>query len=88
MSRHGAARGEAARGRAPAFRSYHLYRIVPVPAYVEEWEANSPSNLARSETPLAMRSSAPAEVSAEFFASVAPFTMKLAPAPGAACTEQ
>ena len=29
--------------------------------------------------PLAMRSSAPAEVSAEFFGSVAPLTMKLAP---------
>src|SRR6266511_3940977 len=32
-----------------------------------------------SVTPLASRSSAPAEVSAEFFAGVAPLTMKLAP---------
>src|SRR4029453_4171333 len=30
-------------------------------------------------TPLARRSSAPAEISAEFFAGVAPLTMKLAP---------
>jgi hypothetical protein len=50
-----------------------------VPAQVEEWEANSSSNLASSETPLARRSSAPAEVSAEFFAAAAPLTMKLAP---------
>jgi len=45
---------------------------------VDECEANSPSNLASSVTPLASRSSAPAEVSAEFFGSVAPLTMKLA----------
>lgn len=38
---------------------------MPVPAYVEEWEANSPSNLASSVTPLARQSSAPAEVSAQ-----------------------
>jgi hypothetical protein len=36
-------------------------------------------NFASSETPLASRSSAPAEVSAEFFAGVAPLTTKLAP---------
>jgi hypothetical protein len=35
--------------------------------------------LPSSTTPLARRSSAPAEVSAEFFAGVAPLTMKLAP---------
>src|SRR5215472_3338268 len=58
---------------------YHLYRNVPEPAYVEECAANSPSNLASSVTPLARRSSAPAEVSAEFLAGVAPSTMKLAP---------
>jgi hypothetical protein len=46
---------------------------------VEEWEANSSPNLASSDTPLARRSSAPAEVSAEFFAAAAPLTMKLAP---------
>jgi hypothetical protein len=34
--------------------------------------ANSPSNLASIETPLISRSSAPAEVNAEFFAGVAP----------------
>jgi hypothetical protein len=52
---------------------------VPVPAYVDECEANSPSNLPSSTTPLASRSSAPADASAEFFAGVAPLTMKLAP---------
>jgi hypothetical protein len=52
---------------------------VPVPAYVEEWEANSPSNLPSKVTPLARRSPAPAEASAEFFAGMAPLTMKLAP---------
>ena len=41
--------------------------------------ANSPSNLPRSVTPLASRSSAPAEASAAFFAGTAPLTMKLAP---------
>jgi hypothetical protein len=35
--------------------------------------------LASSATPLAGRSSAPAEVSAEFFAGVAPLTTKFAP---------
>ena len=35
--------------------------------------ANSPSNFASKVTPLARRYSAPAEVSAEFFAGVAPF---------------
>ena len=34
----------------------------------EECEANSPSNLPSKVTPLARRSSAPAKVSAEFFA--------------------
>jgi hypothetical protein len=38
---------------------YHVYRTVLVPAYVEEWEANSPS--ASSTTPLASRSSARAK---------------------------
>ena len=41
--------------------------------------ANSPSNFASQVKPLARRYSAPAEVSAEFFAGVAPLTMKLAP---------
>jgi hypothetical protein len=50
---------------------YRLYRIAPVPAYVDECEANSPSNLASKVTPLARRSSVPADVSAEFFAGVA-----------------
>ena len=50
-----------------------------MPAYVCECVANSPSNLASTETPLISRSSAPAEVNAEFFAGVAPVTMKLAP---------
>ena len=51
---------------------YHLYRIAPVPAYVDECEANSPSNLASKVTPLARRCSVPADVSAESFAGVAP----------------
>src|SRR5215470_4648274 len=42
--------------------AYHLYRMAPVPAYVDESEAKSPSNLASSVRPLARRSSAPAEV--------------------------
>ena len=46
---------------------------------MDEFEANSPSNLASSTTPLASRSSAPAEVRAEFFAGVAPLTMKVVP---------
>ena len=37
---------------------------------MEECAANSPSNLASSATSLARRYSAPAEVSAEFFAGV------------------
>jgi hypothetical protein len=44
----------------------------------DECEVNSPSNLASSVTPLGRRSSVP-EASAEFFAAVAPLTMKLAP---------
>src|SRR3954470_17220167 len=40
---------------------------------------NSASNLASSVTPLARRSSTPAEASTEFCAGVAPLTMKLAP---------
>src|SRR6516162_2666744 len=59
--------------------THQVNRTVPVPAYVCECDANSPSNLASTEKPLMSRSSAPADVSAEFFAGVAPLTMKLAP---------
>src|SRR5262249_29434560 len=59
--------------------THHVYRTVPVPAYVEECEANAPSNLASKVMPLARRYSVPAETSAESFAGVAPLTAKLAP---------
>src|SRR6266576_1692677 len=56
-------RGPRLAGWAAMPSAYHVYRTVPVPAYVEECEANSPWNLPMSATPLASRNSAPAEVS-------------------------
>ena len=50
-----------------------------MPAQVDEWLANSPSNLPSSDTPLARRSSAPAEASAGSLAGSTPLTTKLAP---------
>src|SRR5262245_28601940 len=47
-SRHKSARNPAVQSvRSAGF--YHVYRTVPVPAQVEEWEANSPSNLAERD---------------------------------------
>src|SRR6478735_12724237 len=59
--------------------SHHLYRNVPVPPYVDECEANSPSNLASNVIPLPKRISPPADASAAFCGRSAPLTMKLAP---------
>jgi len=53
-------------GRTHGHCGIRIYRRVPVPTQLDEWEANSPANLPMSAT--ASRSSAPAEVSAEFFA--------------------
>jgi hypothetical protein len=56
-----------------------LFTLSALPRVANGAGAGIGRGVASSETPLASRSSTPAEVSAEFFAGVAPLTTKLAP---------